>query len=676
MGKTKTRIKNKSTRKKNSKKRVNISKKRLTRRTKSKSNKQMRAHVFTSKEELQKALNQYYDYPTEMIEKYGKINNWDVSQITDMSYLFMETNFNEDISNWNVSNVTDMSYMFYSATKFNQPIGSWDVSKVTNMQGMFAGAESFNQPLGYVDAANPGWDVSNVTTMNSMFKNVDYAESFLTGKNVFNQPLNSWNVSNVTDMSHMFHGAYDFNQPLGYVDAANPGWNVSNVTDMSHMFHGAESFNQSLDSWNVSNVTDMSHMFHDAYNFNQSLDSWNVSNVTDMSHMFEAAMRFDNFDFSWDIRGKNKNDMFLNSRLDLITSIYAMIKEYSKTYPTMMSEQFQETRLASKIKNYIEVDGKIGTILKYVLSNPSFSKTPLFRRELLTYLIDVHLLDNNDKNVLFDGARLIDWYMAIPIKTRYDDNKYIYNQLKPDEFQSESPESYEETGNDIKLKPKTRVRPDYEIIIFMHGTLNPKTHTNMSILPFRNIKHLVRKGFIMQTAHTFTVDNVCNGIVDTYTHTKDETYKMIEKMHLSIDLKDKHDASLGIFICDKNNYEITKLLSVEDNQFVFVENSNFNSDNLPRGFSIDDQKLKCTLMNAISFIMDVLNNYPRQILGKKHVDFKKCDLVIAACRGINGSTNEVIQRVRHTPRARRYVNENDLMLESVNEENTLPDDFF
>ena len=42
--------------------------------------------------------------------EYGNISNWDVSNVTDMSFLFFNNNsFNEDISNWDVSNVTNMS---------------------------------------------------------------------------------------------------------------------------------------------------------------------------------------------------------------------------------------------------------------------------------------------------------------------------------------------------------------------------------------------------------------------------------------------------------------------------------------------------------------------------------------------------------------------------------------
>jgi len=129
----------------------------------------------------------------QVINNYGPISNWDVSNVTNMTKLFQNyTNknyysFNEDISKWNVSNVTDMSSMFAYARLFNQPLNNWDVSKVTDMRGMFYHAFNFDQPLN-------NWNVSNVTNMNSMF---GCAKSF-------NQSLNNWNVSNVTNMSYMF----------------------------------------------------------------------------------------------------------------------------------------------------------------------------------------------------------------------------------------------------------------------------------------------------------------------------------------------------------------------------------------------------------------------------------------------------------------------------------------
>ena len=40
--------------------------------------------------------------------------------------------FNDDIIKWNVSNVTDMSWIFINI-RFNDDISGWDVSSATNM---------------------------------------------------------------------------------------------------------------------------------------------------------------------------------------------------------------------------------------------------------------------------------------------------------------------------------------------------------------------------------------------------------------------------------------------------------------------------------------------------------------------------------------------------------------
>ena len=56
--------------------------------------------------------------------------------------------FNQSLNNWDISKVTDMSYMFRGTKTFNQPLNNWDISKVTTMQLMFGEARVFmnNQP--------------------------------------------------------------------------------------------------------------------------------------------------------------------------------------------------------------------------------------------------------------------------------------------------------------------------------------------------------------------------------------------------------------------------------------------------------------------------------------------------------------------------------------------------
>ena len=192
------------------------------------------------------------------------------SLVTDMSRMFASTSFNEPIGNWDVSKVTDMSYMFSRAFFFNQPIGNWDVSHVTNMNRMFSQAIRFNQPIG-------NWDVCNVTNMVSMFEET----------RSFNQPIGSWDVGHVTDMSYMFYQATNFNQPIG-------NWDVSKVTNMYQMFENAQNFNQPIGNWDVSNVTIMVLMFYNASLFNQNLSQWCVQNIPNEPELFSTESALEN----------------------------------------------------------------------------------------------------------------------------------------------------------------------------------------------------------------------------------------------------------------------------------------------------------------------------------------------------------------------------------------------
>ena len=199
-----------------------------------------------------------------------------LTNVTSTSYMFsdcLDLTYNTTINNWNVSNITDMSGMFRFDPLFNQNLSSWDVSNVTNMSFMFFGDALFNQDIS-------GWDVSSVTDMGLMF--ADATD--------FNQNIGGWNVSSVTNMLQMFDLATHFNQDIS-------GWDVSSVTNMEFMFYFATDFNQNIGGWDVSSVTNMNGMFSQATYFNQNLTGWCVVLIPSIPVNFalSSALLFINY---------------------------------------------------------------------------------------------------------------------------------------------------------------------------------------------------------------------------------------------------------------------------------------------------------------------------------------------------------------------------------------------
>jgi len=149
---------------------------------------------------------------------WSRVENADVSEITDMSSLFygIKGIKDLDLSSWDTSNVADMKSMFESSD-FNTPL-NFDTSNVDNMSYMFADSV-YNHPLHF--------DTLNVITMEGMFAYSKY-----------NQPLH-FNTSNVEDMLYMFRNS-KYNQTLDF--------DTSNVEDMYLMFEDS-SFNQDISEW-------------------------------------------------------------------------------------------------------------------------------------------------------------------------------------------------------------------------------------------------------------------------------------------------------------------------------------------------------------------------------------------------------------------------------------------
>ena len=170
--------------------------------------------------ELKAALEDYLGTDqakeTAVIEKYGPIGLWDVSKVTDFSFVFDGRGaFNEDISNWNVSNGMSFSGMFQFASAFNQPLENWDVASGMVFTSMFNVAKAFDQPL-------EKWNVSSGTVFSGMFESTS----------AFNHPLGNWDVSNGMNFDTMFFAASAFDQNLC-------SWSIKPTASVTIMFSGS-----------------------------------------------------------------------------------------------------------------------------------------------------------------------------------------------------------------------------------------------------------------------------------------------------------------------------------------------------------------------------------------------------------------------------------------------------
>ena len=50
--------------------------------------------------------------------------SWDVSSVTDISYMFRDSSFNQPLNDWDTSRVTSLGFIFWNAP-FNQNLGNW-----------------------------------------------------------------------------------------------------------------------------------------------------------------------------------------------------------------------------------------------------------------------------------------------------------------------------------------------------------------------------------------------------------------------------------------------------------------------------------------------------------------------------------------------------------------------
>ena len=273
-----------------------------------------------------KASSGYYLFSNlRYLNSLNGINNFDTSNVTDMSYMFNGTGYSSTIftldlgSNFDTSKVTNMSNMFshtgYSSTVFTLDLGDkFDTSNVTSMISMFEGT-GYRSTVFTLDLGS-NFDTSKVTNMNRMFSHTGYSST------AFTLDLgDKFNVSSSNNISYMFYYT-GYSSTVFTLDLGDH-FDTSNVTDMSYMFNGtgysSTIFTLDLGSnFDTSKVTNMSNMFYyTGYNntaFTLDLGSnFDTSNVTNMSYMFRDSRYLKTIYISndFDISNvTNSNNMF------------------------------------------------------------------------------------------------------------------------------------------------------------------------------------------------------------------------------------------------------------------------------------------------------------------------------------------------------------------------------
>lgn len=272
--------------------------------------------------------------------KFGKIETWDTSLITDMSYLFQyfphSISFDKDISNWNVSNVKNFSFMFKNQSLFNQDLSKWDISQgACFLTGMFSGCRSFKQNLS-------GNFSNNYTTYNcNLFKNCRNGYILGTTKNengdifpsindyqktriILKSIKEGFNLRQAKALAIGYPKKYVFQLKKQLRDEARcynfysrfgirsavaaltkdpiyglleygpiQFWDVSKVKNMSGLLAGYKDFDYDIRKWDVSNVKNFNCMFMNCKSFNRDISDWDIMNgIYETNYMFDGTKSF------------------------------------------------------------------------------------------------------------------------------------------------------------------------------------------------------------------------------------------------------------------------------------------------------------------------------------------------------------------------------------------------
>jgi surface protein len=225
-----------------------------------------------------------------IIKEYGRIEEWNVSLVTDMSNSFSDLPANCLGQLW-WSNYFIAPHDILRKKVMTHPSFNIDIHHAENAGLTIQGNYDSNFPT-LINALNNSIDEYNDLLYNNNDNKFIHIQPYVAIESL---DLSKWDVSKVTNMKGMFGLGREPNiQDFWYTFEKNVPIYNKDVIEQEIKWYN---FNPTgLNNWNVGNVEDMSYMFHNCLLFNQDIGRWNVSKVKNMKFMFALTRFFQDSD--------------------------------------------------------------------------------------------------------------------------------------------------------------------------------------------------------------------------------------------------------------------------------------------------------------------------------------------------------------------------------------------
>ena len=211
------------------------------------------------------------------------LQNIDVSQIKDMSYLFDSTYEREDL---------DGMFELFGGEIVGD-LSKWNLKNVKSMKNIFVGSNVESYPKWYVEFAkkHPTYQPKSKEELRKILKeyeNVWVGSGKVGGVKVryMALPLIEIDVSGIKDLSYVFCSSKRIEKCVSRVEDFRgiEYWDVSGVENLNRAFMGSK-INIDLKKWSVKNVKDFYEAFAETP-FSQDVSDWEVSEGANVERVF------------------------------------------------------------------------------------------------------------------------------------------------------------------------------------------------------------------------------------------------------------------------------------------------------------------------------------------------------------------------------------------------------